>query len=110
MKKNYLDKIPVYSEKITHKTNENGLVTLQIKNSGIINLFVQKLFGKPRTSNIRLDEIGSFVWMNIDGCRSIYDIAELLDEKFGKSSHPLYERITDFFIILDRNNFIDWTK
>ena len=110
MKKNYLDKIPVHSPKIAHKTDNNGAVTLQIDNSGIINKTAQKLFGKAKTSYVYLDETGSFVWLNIDGKRSIYDIAVMLDEKFGKSSHPLYERITDFFIILEKNGFVLWIK
>lgn len=110
MKKNYLDKIPVYSSKITHKTDKSGTVILQIENKGIVNLVAQKLFKKPRTSYIHLDEPGSFVWLNINGSRSIYDIAALLNESFGNASHPLYERIGEFFITLDKNGFIRWIK
>ena len=109
-KLNYLDKIPVHSPKIIHNADKSGVVTLQIDNKGIINKTAQILFGKPKTSFIHLDETGSFVWLMIDGHKSIYDIAVLLDEKSGKYSYPLYERISSFFSTLERNNFIFWIE
>lgn len=110
MKKNYLDKIPVHSAKISHTADKNGLVTLQIKNNGTVNFIAQKLLKKPQTSYIHLDETGSFVWLSIDGNRNIYNIASLVDEKFGNKSYPLYERVASFFMILDKNDLISWIK
>ena len=108
--KNYLERIPVHPENIPWKTDENGIVTLEIENKGAMNRIAQKLFKKPKVSYIHLDKTGSFVWLSIDGNKSIYDIALLLEENFGNNSHPLYERITKFFFVLEKNGFIIWAK
>ncbi|MEE1011387.1 MAG: PqqD family protein [Acutalibacteraceae bacterium] len=109
-KSNYLSKVPIRSPKIAHKTEAEGMVILQIQNTGAVNFIVRKILKKPQTSYIHLDKTGSFVWLSIDGNKSIYDIALLLEENFGNNSHPLYERITKFFFVLEKNGFIIWAK
>lgn len=106
---NYLDKIPVHPE-IPWKTDENGIVTLEIENKGVANKIAQKLFKKPKVSFIHLDKTGSFVWPLIDGKKSIADIAKNVDEHFGEEAHPLYERLVQFFKVLDSYKFIDWVE
>ena len=106
MKKNYLDNIPVRSEKIIWSMDEEGSVTLEIENKGIFNRIFQKLFKKPKISYIHLDETGSFVWPLIDGERDITALGELVDERFGEVAHPLYERLAKFFQILESYGFV----
>lgn len=109
-KNNYLDKIPIHTSKLTQSTDKNGIVTLGIENKGIMNRIAQTLFKKPKTSYIHLDELGSFVWLMIDGKKSIYDIAVSVDEHFGEKAQPLYERLIGFLEILENYNFILWIK
>ncbi len=104
--KNYLDNIPVRSEKIKWSTDGEGAVTLEIENKGIFNCIFQKLFKKPKTSYIHLDETGSFVWPLIDGERDITALGKLVDQKFGEEAHPLYERLAKFFQILESYGFV----
>ena len=80
--KNYLDNIPVRSEKIKWNVDETGAVTLEIENKGLFNRIAQKLFRKPPVSYIHLDETGSFVWPLIDGVSDIIDLGKLVDDKF----------------------------
>ena len=68
---NYLEKIPVRPETIKWSTDGNGIVTLDIENTGVFNRVAQKLLKKPKVSHIHLDEMGSFVWPLIDGKKSI---------------------------------------
>lgn len=107
---NYLDKIPIHSDVIQLNTDENGIVTLEIENRGIMNRIAQTLFKKPKTSCIHLDELGSFVWLLIDGKKSVYDIAVLVEEHFAEKAQPLYERLVSYFGILENYNFISWVK
>lgn len=106
--KNYLEKIPVHPEGIPWKTDENGIVTLEIENKGAMNRIAQKLFKKPRVSYIHLDKTGSFVWPLIDGKKTITELGKEVDAHFGEEAHPLYERLATFFNILDSYKFISW--
>jgi hypothetical protein len=108
--KNYLERIPVHPENIPWKTDENGIVTLEIENKGAMNRIAQKLFKKPKVSYIHLDKTGSFVWPLIDGKKSITDLGKEVDAHFGEEAHPLYERLATFFSILDSYKFISWIE
>ena len=105
---NYLERIPVRRGDITHKTANDGIVTLEIENKGPFNRIAQKLFKKPKISYIHLDEFGSFVWTIIDGEKSIYELATEVDRRFGEKAHPLYERLSKYISILVSYGFVHW--
>lgn len=105
---NYLEKIPVRSEGIDWKTDDNGLVTLEVHNKGAMNRFAQIFFKKPKISYIHLDKNGSFVWPLINGEKNIIEIGKEVEVHFGEEANPLYERLAKFFRILENNNFIKW--
>ena len=105
-KKNYLEKIPVRNESINWTTNEEGVITLEIENKGIFNRLAQKFLKKPPISYIHLDKMGSFVWPLIDGEKDITALAQFVDEQFGEEAHPLYERLAQYFRILESYHFI----
>ena len=107
---NYLEKIPVRRKEIKWSADEKGLITLDIENKGIVNRIAQILIKKPKVSHIHLDEMGSFIWPLIDGENSISDIGEPVQEHFGDKALPLYERLIQFFRILENNGFISWKK
>ena len=106
---NYLERIPYRPHEIKWK-EEEGTVTLEIENRGFMNRLAQKLFHKPKTSFIHLDRTGSFIWPLLDGEKSIIDIGKLVEEHFGEEAHPLYERLAQYFKILDSYGFIRWTN
>lgn len=103
---NYLENIPSRHHDINWKTDENGAVTLEIKNTGWANKIAQKLFGKPEISYVHLDELGSFIWPIIDGEKNLTEIGIIVKEHFGNKAEPLYERLAKFFQILKSYNFI----
>ncbi len=107
---NYLEKIPTRSEKLTWKTDGENLITLEIENKGFFNRLFQLILKKPKVSYIHLDEFGSFVWSVIDGEKSIYDIGSEVDEHFGEKAQPLYERLCQFFGILESYGFVGYKK
>lgn len=107
-KENYLERIPVRNSLINWTVDEKDIVTLEIENTGVFNRIAQKLFKKPRISYVHLDDTGSFVWPLIDGEKTIIELADAVDEKFGEAAHPLYERLAKFFQILESYNFIQF--
>ncbi len=103
---NYLDNIPVVSEKISFTENDDGIVTLAVENTGMMNRIAQKLFKKPKTSYIHLDELGSFIWKLIDGETPILEMGDPVKEKFGEDAEPLYPRLAKYISILESYGFI----
>lgn len=108
-KKNYLDYVPVCAPGFTWEENK-GMVTVTMENKGFYNWLAQKLFKKPRFSHIDLDRYGSYVWKQMDGKRTIYDISFLVREHFGKEAEPVEQRLAEYFRILYRNHFIGYVK
>lgn len=105
---NYLEKIPMRHAHIMWSADENGIVTLDIENTGLMNRVAQKLFKKPKVSHIHLDEMGSFVWPLLDGEKNIIELGQLVEATFGEKANPLYERLAKYFQILDSYHFIEW--
>lgn len=105
-KENYLEYIPKHNELYKWFENDEKLVVVKVLNRGLFNRIAQLLFRKPKVSEIELDEFGSFVWKQIDGKRTIYDIGLLLKEHFGEKAEPLYERLSKYMVILRNNSFI----
>ena len=110
IKENYLDRRPIRHPDINWSEDKEGLVTLEIENTGFFNRIAQKFFKKPKISYVHLDENGSFIWPLLDGEKTILDIGKLVEEKFGEAAHPLYERLAKFFQILESYNFIKWNE
>jgi Coenzyme PQQ synthesis protein D (PqqD). len=106
---NYLDKIPVRNGDFGWVEN-NGLVTVEQENKGTYDRLAQKLFKTPKVSHVDLDRFGSFVWLQIDGERTIGQIGVLVKEKFGKDAEPLYERLAKYFYTLNEVKFISYKK
>ena len=110
IQKNYLEKIPIRSEKVDWKTEENGSITLLIENTGWANRIAQKLFGKPKVSFVHLDEMGSFLWPRLSGEMNIIELGEITKEEFGQKAEPLYERLCRYFQILHSYHFIEFKE
>lgn len=107
---NFLDLIPVKSEKFRHEIAPDGKVTVFVENKGFFNFIAQKIFKKPRVSQVHLEEFGSFIWQQIDGKKSVKEIADLLHAQFGKKAEPLYPRISLYFKTLLQYGFVEVKK
>ncbi len=90
--------------------DEKGKVTLSIENKGKMNWIAQKLFKKPRISYVHLDDVGSFIWNQMDGQTNIEKIAYALGRQFGKKAEPLYDRLLKFCEILESYDFVSYKK
>lgn len=105
-KKNYLDFVPVINPKNTWDQGDDGIVTIHMVNRGFYNTLAQKLFHTPRVSHIKLDQYGSFLWVRIDGHKTVGQLAIDLKDTYGDKAEPLYDRLVKYMQILHNNHFI----
>lgn len=75
--------------------------------------WAQKLF-RPVLKNdffaIKLDDIGTVVWENCDGKKTVNEIGRILGKQFGPDMEPVYERLFKFFIQLHKAKMIRFLK
>ncbi len=103
---NYLDFVPVHSETCQYEIGNEGKVTIYVENKGVFHWIAQKLFHRPRISQIHLDEMGNFIWPLMDGDRTVQDIAELVRAEFGEKAEPLYNRLVQYIRNLESYGFV----
>ena len=104
---NYLDLIPQRAENLRwHTDEETGIITLEVENSGFFNTIAQKVFHKPRFTQVHLDETGSYLWPLIDGEKTVAQLADCMKEHFGEKAETLYPRIIKYFQIVESYHFI----
>lgn len=101
----YMNHVALYNDKLEWQISENGYVNLTIENKGIYNKIAQRLFRKPRYTNIELDCYGSRLWLYIDGKSTVYDIFMQMTYAFPDEKN-MYERVNRFVAILQKNSFI----
>jgi len=100
-----LSEVPKISKDLCWTTKDT-LVEIIMENKGAMNFLFQKVIKKPKNTVVHLDEIGSFVWKNIDGIKTTAEIGKKLEEKFGKSVTPVHQRLDTFLKILCEYKFI----
>ena len=92
--KNYLDFIPVKNPDIEYETDENGIVTVFIEWKGFYHKIAQKIFRRPRVSDIN-DE------------KDVHQLSKEMESEFPKMEKSL-SRLIKFLEIMKDNNLIYW--
>lgn len=75
------------------------------------NKFARKyILPKMKNPFIRanLDELGSFLWLNIDGKTNVAKLIEIMMERFGDRVEPASERVLLFLTQLYKAGFINF--
>lgn len=89
-------------------SNDNIVTILEKQDHKVQNFFRKLKFKIPQYKKIELDQFGSTVFLLIDGKRTVKEIGEILDSKYGEKIHPLYERLLLFLNHIDVNcNYIE---
>ena len=92
------------SDKIEYEVDKDGIVTILEKQDHKIQRFFRKLkFKIPMYKKMSLDKYGSCVFLQIDGKKTVKEIGENLEVKYGEESHPLYERLLLFLNHIEVN-------
>lgn len=79
----------------------------------LIPKFRDKFFGKylqpmikKKYFKVKLDTLGSFVWLNCDGVTTVRQLAEKLQKQFGDAAEPADERVAKFIQQLYKSDCI----
>jgi hypothetical protein len=108
--KNLLERVPV--RRVDHVPGEQaGRVTLHVPR--FTSRLAMRLFGgmnKRPLVSMRLDEIGTFVWLQMDGVRTLAEIGDLLEQKFGERAAQAHQRVALFARTLHRDGLIEWKR
>ncbi len=106
---NYLELTPVHLMK--YDSDENNFVTIYIPK---FNSQFSLKYIMPRLKNpyikLKLDELGSAAWLEIDGKKKVMEIADILIKKFGQKVQPVEERLTKFLTQLYEQRLITFEE
>lgn len=104
-----LDVVYKVSDKLEYEVDDNNIVTLLEKQNHKIQSFFRKLrFKIPEYRRTTMDEFGSFVFLQIDGKKTVREIGQALEAQFGEKVHPLYERLLLFLNTMETSfHFIE---
>lgn len=92
------------SDNIQYEVSIDNIVTILEKQDHKFQRFFRKLkFRIPEYRKMSLDEYGSCVFLQVDGKKTIKDIGENLEVKYGDKVQPLYERLLLFLNHIDVN-------
>lgn len=105
---NYLDLTPLIIFK--SEESEDGLITILIPRfkGKFMNKYIVR--EKARYIYLKLDELGSATWKEIDGIKNVGQICELLKIKLGDKLTNAEERVTKFLSILYNNRHITFKE
>ena len=104
---NYLELIPVRNPAFPYTVADDGIVTISVEWQGFYHRIAQRLFRRPRVSDIKLDAYGSFVWRTIDGEKNVYAISQALEAQFSGMDKAL-SRLIKFLEIMRDHHIISW--
>ena len=92
------------SDNLKYEVDKDSIVTICVKQEHKVQKFFRKLkFRIPEYKKTSLDEYGSFVFLQLDGKKTVRDIGESLEVKYGDKAQPLYERLLLFLNHIDVN-------
>jgi len=93
------------ADDLKYEVDADNIVTIFEKQDHKIQKFFRKMkFRIPEYKKTSLDEYGSFVFLQIDGKRTVRDIGENLEAEYGDKAHPLYERLLLFLNHINVNS------
>ena len=109
----YNDNFVMYVPKIIHdnwKINDKGKVLLILDKHNIITKFSSWMLNKDINKDIEFDELSTSAWLNIDGERSILEIALLQKYNTDDSFDDALTRLVYFMNYIYKNKWIAYKK
>jgi hypothetical protein len=67
---------------------------------------VDRLFHRLSARRIRLDEVGGYAWLHLDGERTVGEVAALMRGEFGHRVDPAEERLGRLVLLLRREGLL----
>jgi hypothetical protein len=88
----------------------NDRVLLRFHHDRPAERFARWLVKKPDRSDLELDDLGSCVWLAMDGRRSVHDLATLLERQFGNRADQAQGRLVVFLRYLNKKGWITFKR
>jgi len=104
-----LDLIPIRIQE--HRVEDNGTITILVpkfKNKRFANFIIP--VRRSKHISIQLDELGSSVWLAMDGKKDVTKICKELSTMLGEKIHPAEERVVKFLSGLYHNKHISFKQ
>jgi len=96
--------VPVQA--VPFELREDGLVTLlRPKFVSPWLAWLQNFLSRP-VFRVKLDELGSFLWLEVDGVRTVAQLCADLKARFGDRAEPVQERALTFIWQMLEGHFI----
>ncbi|MDZ7725125.1 MAG: PqqD family protein [candidate division KSB1 bacterium] len=102
--KNVMTMVPAYNTEFEYADDKVVLLEPKLKSKFLKKHLLPRM--KRSHYKIHLDDYGTFVWKQIDGNRTVFDIAVQLEEHYGDKVEPVYERLGMFINMLAQRKFI----
>lgn len=103
---NFVDYIPKHNSLYEYRENEQGNIEVKMINRGLFHRIAQIFFRRPKVSWIELTGMGSFVWRQMDGKKTVYEIGQEMKKAYGDEAEPLYEKLCTYIKSLHNMCFI----
>jgi hypothetical protein len=95
---------------VPFQTREDGrVVLLRPKFTSQAFQWLQRFLAKPQWK-VRLDEVGSCLWLHMDGTRNFRQLCAILESRFGERVHPVDARTWALLAQLYEGRFITLGK
>jgi len=59
---------------------------------------------------IRLDDVGSYVWLRMDGGTNVRGLVDLVRAEFGDRVEPIGQRLGQLIRVLRREHFVTYLE
>lgn len=107
---NLLDLTP--RREVEWEVAADGFITLvrerpRVRGPSSLGRWISFMLAPPR---IRLDDVGSFVWLHLDGGTDVRELAELVRAEFGDRVEPVGQRLGQLIRLLRRERFVSYTE
>ena len=104
---NLLEVTPVRTADWIERGERVVVIRPQPERPGLRGL-VDRLLFLLSARRIRLDAVGSFAWLHLDGERSVGQVAELLRKEFGERVEPAEERLGHLVRVFRREGLVGY--
>lgn len=92
------------SDDLEYEVNDQNIVTIIKKQDHWVQRFFRKIgFRIPEVTKVSMDEYSSYVFTQLDGIKTVKEIGEIMEKKYGDKAHPLYERLLLFLNHIEVN-------
>ena len=70
---------------------------------------MDRFLHRMSAKRIRLDDVGSFSWIHLDGERTVAEVADLLRMEFGDRVDPVEERLGHLVRLMRQEGFLGYS-